>query len=634
MFATGLRFVLTLMLLVPAVHADDAGMRAQELAQERAQERAQELAEKGVSARLAGQDEEAKRLILEALRADRECDLARGHANYVRHNDQWSSLTDAEQRTSQDMARQAYVTRRDAAIGRVGEELALAQWCKTQQLEELALLHGIRVIQSRKAPAAARQQARQLLGLQRMGNRWLTPHEYATTKQHFANQSAAMQSWLATCEQWREAIVSGRAKARFHAFAQLRALDDEAAIPALDHCFQNVPSSAGSAIVACFARIDTPPSTAALVRRAARSPHAAVRSAAVAALQQRPLHDYLPLVLAEMDAPYQSAFRVQVGWDGLVRHEHHLFREGGSANHAVSSAFVGGPLLVPTREIKIQGARQPGRTGEAARNQIALVERYQAQQLRRAAVVRELIAYREVQRARQLEGHVAVTNERIRKQNQHVFAVLRALTGGGVEATTPTDWYDWWYDYNEMYREPKPTYYQRYGHADPEYIPWTEYRTISCFPAGTPVRTETGLRPIESIQPGDRVLAQDVDTGSLSYQLVERTTIRPASPLREITVDGQTVSTTLGHPFWVNDTGWTMAKLVNVGDCLHTLAGPRRVTSVAPAAPAKAYNLVVSGAANYFVGDLGALVHDNTYRRPTRMRTPGLRRTATLRDRP
>ena len=31
----------------------------------------------------------------------------------------------------------------------------------------------------------------------------------------------------------------------------------------------------------------------------------------------------------------------------------------------------------------------------------------------------------------------------------------------------------------------------------------------SCFAAGTVVRTLTGLRPIESIRAGDRVLAQD-----------------------------------------------------------------------------------------------------------------------------
>src|SRR5262249_22994952 len=44
--------------------------------------------------------------------------------------------------------------------------------------------------------------------------------------------------------------------------------------------------------------------------------------------------------------------------------------------------------------------------------------------------------------------------------------------------------------------------------------------TYSCFAAGTPVRTFTGPRPIESIQVGDRVLAQDTATGALSFEPV------------------------------------------------------------------------------------------------------------------
>jgi len=40
----------------------------------------------------------------------------------------------------------------------------------------------------------------------------------------------------------------------------------------------------------------------------------------------------------------------------------------------------------------------------------------------------------------------------------------------------------------------------------------------SCFGAGTPVKTLTGLRPIESIRAGDLVLSQDGRTGELSYQ--------------------------------------------------------------------------------------------------------------------
>ena len=43
-------------------------------------------------------------------------------------------------------------------------------------------------------------------------------------------------------------------------------------------------------------------------------------------------------------------------------------------------------------------------------------------------------------------------------------------------------------------------------------------RIISCFAAGTPVRTLDGTRPIESIRTGDQVLSRDVMTGSLEFR--------------------------------------------------------------------------------------------------------------------
>ncbi len=49
-----------------------------------------------------------------------------------------------------------------------------------------------------------------------------------------------------------------------------------------------------------------------------------------------------------------------------------------------------------------------------------------------------------------------------------------------------------------------------------------------CFAAGTPVRTLLGLRPIESIQVVDEVLAQDVTTGALSFAPVVALPSQPA----------------------------------------------------------------------------------------------------------
>jgi hypothetical protein len=75
---------------------------------------------------------------------------------------------------------------------------------------------------------------------------------------------------------------------------------------------------------------------------------------------------------------------------------------------------------------------------------------------------------------------------------------------------------------------------------------------------------------------------------------------------------------TLGHPFWVEGAGWRMAKELSVGDRITTATGtPMELRAVESAnMDQEAFNLVVEGNSNYFVGQDGLLAHDNTQRRP------------------
>jgi hypothetical protein len=120
------------------------------------------------------------------------------------------------------------------------------------------------------------------------------------------------------------------------------------------------------------------------------------------------------------------------------------------------------------------------------------------------------------------------------------------------------------------------------------------------------------------------VLAQDQNTGELTYKLVLRKTLRPASPMIRIKTAREAITATLGHPFWVDGHGWKKAKELSVGDLLHTLDGAARIEVVEPAGDHEAHNLVVDDFNTYFVGRQGALVHDNEFRRPTRAIVPGL----------
>src|SRR4029079_18260166 len=72
--------------------------------------------------------------------------------------------------------------------------------------------------------------------------------------------------------------------------------------------------------------------TVALVKYAVLSPFPFARKAAIAALRDRPIHEYVPLLLASLKSPLKSQFVVK--WDarGRLAYDHVLLQQGSTAN--------------------------------------------------------------------------------------------------------------------------------------------------------------------------------------------------------------------------------------------------------------------------------------------------------------
>lgn len=145
-----------------------------------------------------------------------------------------------------------------------------------------------------------------------------------------------------------------------------------------------------------------------------------------------------------------------------------------------------------------------------------------------------------------------------------------------------------------------------------------------CFAAGTPVWTGSGMMPIESIQVGDVVLSQNIETGELAYKPVLRTTIRPMEHLIQIRVGNETFATSGGHLFWVSGQGWSKSRDLESGNSLHAIEGAVPVVAVGSGMEAQTYNLVVADFNTYIVGTGKILSHDVTDRQPTAKLVPGL----------
>jgi hypothetical protein len=143
------------------------------------------------------------------------------------------------------------------------------------------------------------------------------------------------------------------------------------------------------------------------------------------------------------------------------------------------------------------------------------------------------------------------------------------------------------------------------------------------------VWTLTGRTPIEKIKVGDRVLAQDVESGELAYKPVLALTRRDPGLRMKLRLESEIITTTPSHPFWVLGDGWRMSKQLEAGARFHTLSGGVPVDGIDNDESDDAnfqysYNLIVADFNTYFVGEHGILVHDNTPRRPTSALLPGL----------
>ena len=188
---------------------------------------------------------------------------------------------------------------------------------------------------------------------------------------------------------------------------------------------------------------------------------------------------------------------------------------------------------------------------------------------------------------------------------------------GEKAARWPSQWWDWWYDYNEIY-QPSGTSNSKAIAAD------GEAQRGDCLAAGTLVCTEMGLTAVDKVAVGDRVFCCDPETGCLALKAVLRKTTRPEGRLLKIRAGGEEFEASGGHVFWVAGRGWVKARDLREGMQLHTIRGTVRVESVEPGTLQPTFSLVAADFHTFYAGRAMALTHDNTIRASTDRIVPGL----------
>jgi hypothetical protein len=554
-----------------------------------------ELVKAALQSELDGASTVRATLLSDALARDPNFAPARWHSGFVRFDGNWVKVDDVPERAATDKRLIAYRKQRDAMVDTADNHRVLARFCHKNQLADEERVHWAKVMEFERGDA----EALAALGLQLHEGRWLTRAQIDAEKQRAGVRLRAARHWHPQITKWRNAIDHGNAKDRDKALAALSSLNDPEAIPVLEAVFAVNGDSAKARelnrlLIDTVGRMPHPDATQVLLRRAIVPDAEEVRAAAADELKRRPMHVFVPQLIAAMPGSLKTRFHVSVLPGGMVLHEHEFYLEGQEADFAINYESIVSPANAAAAFFV---------TPRALSTELASADTLEAE-------------------ASAVQGQADWMRERVR------FALER--TTGFAAGDDPRLWEKQYNDYNGLLTptEEKRVYQQNLSEYQSYFTPptyaTTTLRSFSCFPAGTMILTIQGPQPIEQLKAGDRVLSQDIRTGELAYKPIQATTLRATTPVLKVTLANHTVLVTAGHPFWANGLGWRPAKDLSAGMSLHTLEGGMTVDQIEPSRATEVYNLVVSEFHNYFLAGPRLLVHDNSTIEGVPVITPGL----------
>ena len=138
--------------------------------------------------------------------------------------------------------------------------------------------------------------------------------------------------------------------------------------------------------------------------------------------------------------------------------------------------------------------------------------------------------------------------------------------------------------------------------------------TNQCFIAGTLVHCEDGLKKIEDIKVGDKVLAYNEETGEQGYKTVLHLFRNESKEWTGVTVNDKEIVSTPGHKYYLPLTRqWLSAKDLKTGDTVLLSNGQhakvQATRSIHYDTPQTTYNFEVEDFHTYYV-ETGVLVHN------------------------
>jgi hypothetical protein len=518
----------------------------------------------------------------------------------VKIDGQLLPLADAIRQAASDERLLAYRQLREELSGTPDGEFDLAMWCRKQKLTEEERLHWWTLLALEPDDADAIRALR----LQRYQGMLLTADEVEQAKRDERAAKLVAQKWLPKLSRLKQAIEHGSNAERATAIQEFRTIRDSAAIPTIERVFSLEDVALATVVVETVAKMEGDGANELLTRVAVSSPDEYLREQAAHALESRPLHSYVPRLVAELATPIEldvttsvepgkpiTKSYTAVAYTGrLTPAFYHVHRSSGNYTNddvaawgleAESSSFTGVIGYEPQKVTYNYVLTREGADEESPDKVTGAIDASESS--RRAVSIEDL------------QEQIRQENEAAAALNERIHAVLVKTTHvdpmqSGLQATNhrgdvdPRSWWDWWN---------------------------SQTQSNCSVAAGIDVWTQTGLRPIEEVLPGDRVLTRNPLSGELAFNLVTAVDERPAGPMQAIEVGSRTILVSSEQLFRVAEIGWKPAAELHSGMPIDGLNGPHRIERVGPGEAIARYSLLIANVSNFFVDQQGVLVRDS-----------------------
>lgn len=556
---------------------------------------ADEWHDQAVQATLDGDLDARQEALDAAIKVDPDHAPSRGERGEVKDEDRWVSAWYAQRLAAEDEDREAYQERLQGMEDTPTAHARMAKWCDKVGLSPEARAHWLKVLEANPKNADA------LAGIKATwrGDKLVDRDLAQEADEEDAEGQRAAQAWekrLRKVELGRDVDAVEIFQAEADRYATLPVERRVALLGSGDAKIDAKRREIVAAFIEASYGLPTADVTASLCRIATLATDKELAEQATEALKRREQFDVMPMLLSGLRAPIESEFQISAQRGSAAVYQHKIREEGAETDRQLDRNYV--------RQVNLQDY-----------DRMSVAQQQDALFMARFEVLKSQMQF--ANEALTVEQQVATHNEAVRVSNDRVLQTLETVTKKNL-GDSPRKWWDYWQRYSGYdvpYARPVEKQYDNGYTVSQPYLPLPPPRH-ECFTAGTPVWTRDGKQAIETLKAGDLVMARDPHHGGIVYRVVTETTVREPSPMVEVVANGEKIHATVGHPFWVVGHGWKMAKELSEGDILSTIEGPVPVSSVTEYENAMAYNLVVENAANYYVGEHGVLVHDNTPRVP------------------